>query len=86
MFYMRRHAYDSAIIYFKDVLSQWPNAPKARDASLRLVDAYKAIRYREDASDTCTQLRKKYPNDAEVSVTCKGIPDVATPSTTTAVP
>lgn len=86
MFYMRRHAYDSAIIYFKDVLSQWPNAPKARDASLRLVDAYKAIRYREDASDTCTQLRKKYPNDAEVSVTCKGIPDAATPSTTTAVP
>jgi hypothetical protein len=53
---------------------------------LRLVDAYKAIRYREDASDTCTQLRKKYPNDAEVSVTCKGIPDAATPSTTTAVP
>ena len=86
MFYLRRKAYDSAIIYFKDVLSRWPNAPKTREASLRLVDAYKAIRYREDASDLCTQLRKKYANDAEVRETCNGIPDVATPSTTTAVP
>lgn len=86
MFYLRRKAYDSAIIYFKDVLSRWPNAPKSRDASLRLVDAYKAIRYKEDASDLCTQLRKKYVNDAEVHEACKGIPDAATPTTTTAVP
>lgn len=86
MFYLRRKAYDSAILYFKDVLSRWPNAPKARDASLRLVDAYKAIRYREDASDTCTQLRKKYPNDADVRNTCAGIPDATTTSTATPVP
>lgn len=86
MYYFRRGGYDSAIIYFKDILSRWPAAPKARDASLRLVDAYKAIRYREDASEMCTQLRKKYVNDPEVSQTCNGIPDAATPSTTTAVP
>lgn len=86
MYYMRRGGYDSAIIYFKDVLNRWPNAPKARDASLRLVDAYKAIRYREDASELCTQLRKKYVNDREVGQTCNGIPDAATPSTTTSVP
>jgi outer membrane protein assembly factor BamD len=86
MYYMRRKAYDSAIIYFKDVLSRWPNAPKTRDASLRLVEAYKAIRYREDASDLCTQLRKKYVNASDVREVCNGIPDSATPSTTTAVP
>lgn len=86
VFYLRRKAYDSAILYFKDVLSRWPNAPKARDASLRLVDAYKAIRYREDASDTCTQLRKKYPNDGDVRSTCAGIPDATTTSTATPVP
>jgi outer membrane protein assembly factor BamD len=86
LFYMRRKAYDSAIIYFKDILTKWPNAPKARDASLRLVDAYKAIRYREDASDICTQLRKKYVNDAEVREACNGIPDAATPTATTTVP
>lgn len=86
MFYLRRKAYDSAILYFKDVLNRWPNAPKTRDASLRLVEAYRAIRYREDASDLCTQLRKKYVNDSQVRDACNGIPDAVTPSTTTAVP
>jgi outer membrane protein assembly factor BamD len=86
VFYMRRKAYDSAIIYFKDILTRWPATPMARNASLRLVEAYKAIRYREDASDICTQLRKKYTNDSEVREVCNGIPDAATPATTTAVP
>src|SRR5205823_286182 len=75
MFYVRRGAYDSAILYFKDVLSRWPNSPTARQTALSLVQAYKAIRYREDASDLCTQLRKKYVSDAGVRIACNGIPD-----------
>lgn len=82
MFYMRRHAYDSAIIYFKDVLAKWPNAPHARDSKLRLVDAYKAIRYREDASDMCTQLRQQYPNDRDVRQTCEGVPNAKAAAST----
>jgi len=58
----------------------------AKETSLRLVEAYKAIRYREDASDLCTQLRRKYANDGEVKEACNGIPDAAVPSTTSAVP
>ncbi len=83
MFYFRRHAYDSGIIYFKDVIAKWPGAPHAKDAKLRLVDSYKAIRYREDASDMCTQLRKQYPNDGQVARACEGIPD-AKPATAAA--
>ena len=86
MYYFRRGGYDSAIIYFKDVLSKWPNVPKARETSIRLVEAYKAIRYREDAADLCTQLRKQYVNDTGVRDACNGIPDVATPNATSAVP
>jgi outer membrane protein assembly factor BamD len=86
MFYMKRGAFDSAIMYFKDILSRWPNSPTARQTSLRLVEAYKAIRYREDASELCTQLRKKYVNDAGVSKACNGIPDTPTAPTTSAVP
>lgn len=86
LFYFRRGAFDSAILYFKDVLARWPNAPAARATSLKLVQAYKAIRYREDASDLCTQLRKKYGTDADVKLVCNGIPDVPTPATTSAVP
>ncbi|PYP65885.1 MAG: hypothetical protein DMD26_09625 [Gemmatimonadetes bacterium] len=86
MFYVRRGAYDSAILYFKDVLSRWPNSPTARQTALSLVQAYKAIRYREDASDLCTQLRKKYVSDAGVRIACNGIPDAPAPPATSAVP
>lgn len=86
LFYLRRKAYDSAIIYFKDVLARWPNSPTARSTSLKLVEAYKAIRYREDASELCTQLRKRYANDAGVREVCNGIPDAPTTAATTPVP
>lgn len=85
MFYLRQHAYDSAIIYFKDVLAKWPNAPHAKDSRLRLVDAYKAIHYRDDASDMCTALRRQYPNDRDVRNTCAGVPD-SKPATTASTP
>lgn len=86
LFYLRRKAFDSAIIYLKDVLNRWPNAPQARMASMKLVEAYKAIRYREDAAELCTQLRKKYVGDSGVRGVCNGIPDVATPTATSTVP
>lgn len=73
MYYLRRKAYDSGIIYFKDILAKYPNAPTARAAQLRLVDSYKAIRYKEDAADVCAVLRKSYPDDAEVRATCEGV-------------
>jgi len=86
LFYLKRKAFDSAILYFKDVLTRWPNAPAAKTSGLRLVEAYRAIRYREDASELCTELRKKYVNDADVKTTCLGVPDAPTPAATTAVP
>ena len=86
LFYFRRKAFDSAILYFKDVLQRWPNSPTARETSLKLVESYKAIRYHEDASDLCTQLRKKYANDAGVKDVCIGIPDAPAQPTTSAVP
>jgi len=86
LFYFRRKAFDSAILYFKDVLQRWPNSPTARATSMKLVEAYKAIRYREDASDLCTQLRKRYANDSGVKGVCNGIPDAPTQPTTSAVP
>ena len=86
LFYFRRKAFDSAILYFKDVLNRWPNSPTAKQTSLKLVEAYKAIRYREDASDLCTELRKKYTNDSGVREACTGVPVTPTSAATTAVP
>lgn len=68
--YLRRKAYDSAIIYLKDVVRLHPNAPAARKANLRLLDAYRAIRYTADARDLCDAMLKSYPNDREVRDRC----------------
>lgn len=68
--YLKRKAYDSAIIYFKDVIKLHPNAPHARLAYLRLLDAFRAIKYREDVKDTCDAMNKAYPTDREVIREC----------------
>lgn len=82
-YYLRKKAYDSAILYFKYVLERWPNVPRARDAMLRLAEAYKAIRYRDDLAETCSKLRTQYPGDREVALTCG---TVASRDTTVATP
>lgn len=79
--YLKRKAYDSAIIYFKDVIRLHPNAPKTRNAYLLLLEAYRAIKYTEDARDLCAAMRKAYPNDREVREEC-GPPPPPAPATT----
>lgn len=68
--YMHRGAYDSAIIYLKDVIRLHPATPAAHDAYLRLLDSYRAIRYTADARDLCDAMAKTYPSDREVREQC----------------
>ncbi len=77
MHYLRRKAYDSAIIYFKDAARLYPETPKAREALLRLVQAYRAINYKEDASEVCSSLRRTYPGNREVIEACGSAPKTA---------
>ncbi len=70
LYYLRRRAFDSAIIYFRDVVEKFPQTAKSRDAYLRLAEAYGAIEYREDKNDVCTTLRQRYPSDREVVEIC----------------
>jgi outer membrane protein assembly factor BamD (BamD/ComL family) len=68
--YYHKRAYDSAIIYLKDVVKNYPNVPITRVAYLRLVDAYRKIHYKEDADDVCNTLRVTYPGDLQVQRSC----------------
>jgi outer membrane protein assembly factor BamD len=68
--YYKHHAYDSAIIYLKDVVKNYPTTATARLAQLKLVDAYRAIKYQDDANDVCAQLRTSFPGDREVHQRC----------------
>ena len=70
MFYMRRKAYDSAIIYFKDIIASYPDTRLVPDALLRLVDAYRAIGYAEERKETCANLRRYYPQAAGLDSRC----------------
>lgn len=73
MHYIKRRAYDSAIIYFKDVVKNWPETDRARLAMLRLVEIYRlpTMGYTEDANEVCAALREGYPTDPEVLLLCK---------------
>ncbi len=75
--YLKRKAYDSAIIYFKDVIRLHPAARVTRDSYLRLTEAYKAINYKDDVRDLCDAMRKTYPADREVLRECGPAPPVA---------
>ena len=81
VYYIKRKAYDPAIIYFRDVIRLYPNAPKTREAYLRLVQAYRAIRYHEDARETCIAIRQLYPTDRQATTACAPYADsTAVPS------
>jgi outer membrane assembly lipoprotein YfiO len=81
MYYFRRKAFDSSIIYFKDVVKNYPQTAKSREAYLRLAEAYDAIRYREDKQEVCATLYAKYPSDAAVRQTCGAPPSAVTQGT-----
>lgn len=75
MHYVRvRGAYDSGIIYFKDVVETWPDTKVAREAWLKLHEMYTKIRWKEDAAETCQTMWRQYPGDAEVREACGAPP------------
>lgn len=76
MHYVRRKAYDSAILYFKDVVKNFPESDKARQAMLRMVEVYRlpVLNYQTDANEVCDALRAAYPTHPEVVAACKVSP------------
>jgi outer membrane protein assembly factor BamD len=84
MHYYRRKAWDSALIYFKDVVKNYPGTWPAHDSYLRMVEAYQAINYKEDVTETCANARAAYPNDARVARLCG--PAAGNPAATAAGP
>jgi outer membrane protein assembly factor BamD len=79
MFYFRRKAYDSAIIYFKDVIASYPGTAHVPLALLRLVDSYRAIGYVEERKEACANLRQYYPQTDGVAKSCPPDPSAAPP-------
>ena len=61
VFYFRLHAYDSAIIYFKEVLLRYPQSSFASQSVVRLIEAYDRIGYDDEKREMCLHLEQYYP-------------------------
>jgi outer membrane protein assembly factor BamD len=79
--YRRRRSPHSAIFYYKEVLRNFPDAPRAKDAYARMAEVYKSIGYEEDYRETCSEARGKFPTEPSIQSACSGAPPVvATPA------
>lgn len=72
MYYVKYKAYDSAIIYFKDLAATYPRAPITPTALLELVGVYKILGYQEDVNDTCGYLNRTAATAPGVAEACPG--------------
>ena len=70
MFYFRLKAYDSAILYLKDLVATYPKTGIVPDALVKLVQAYQALGYREDVQETCGYIRRFHPKAPKVREVC----------------
>lgn len=74
MFYFRLKAYDSAILYLKDLVATYPKAVVVPDALVKLVQAYRALGYREDVQETCGYIQRFHPRAPKVREVCPARP------------
>jgi outer membrane protein assembly factor BamD len=74
MFYFRLKAYDSAILYLKDLVANYPKAAVVPDALVKLVQAYKHLGYREDVQETCGYIRRFHPRTPGARTVCPAEP------------
>ena len=70
LFYVRLKAYDSAILYLRDLLATYPRASVAPQALTRLVESYRAIGYSEEVTETCGYFRSNHPNAPDLERVC----------------
>jgi len=80
MFYFKRRAFDSAIIYFKDVIANYPGTTRVPDALLRLVDSYRVIGYRDEVTETCAHLRRFFAQTEGLDKSCPADSSAVSPS------
>jgi outer membrane assembly lipoprotein YfiO len=79
LFYFRLKAYDSAILYLKDLVASYKESSIAPDAVVKLIEAYEKLGYREDVREMCEYLRTYHPGTPQIGAACPAIPSAPTP-------
>jgi outer membrane protein assembly factor BamD len=70
VYYLRLKAYDSAILYLKDLVATYPKTSIVPQALLDLVHAYRVLGYQEDVKETCDYLRRFHDKASGVAEAC----------------
>ena len=70
LFYYRLKAYDSAILYLKDLIANYPKGAVVPEALVKLVQAYRTLGYREDVQETCDYIRRFHPKAPGAGEVC----------------
>ncbi len=70
LYYIRLKAFDSAILYLKDLVATYPRSTVAPDALIRLVQAYRTLGYKEDVQETCGYILRFHPKAPGVGKAC----------------
>ena len=75
LFYYQRGAYDSAILYFKDLIASYSASVLVPEAYAYLVRSYRTIGWKDEQSAFCLQLRSYYPQYYEGHADVKALCD-----------
>lgn len=70
LYYYRIKAYDSSILYLRDVVATYPRATIAPAALVQLVKAYQALDYEEDVKETCGYIRRFHSRTHDLNKVC----------------
>ena len=70
LYYFRLKAYDSAILYLKDLVATYPRASVAPAALVKLVQAYRTLGYKEDVQETCGYIKRFHPKAPGAAQVC----------------
>lgn len=65
LFYYKRRAYDSAIVYLEYVLETYGGAAVEPEALLTLYEAYRKVGYSREAEQTRERLLREYPDSPQ---------------------
>lgn len=70
LYYIRYRAYDSAILYLKDLASTYPKSSIVPQALVDLIGVYVKLGYSEDVKETCGYLRRLHATAPGVTTAC----------------
>ncbi|MFO7894667.1 MAG: outer membrane protein assembly factor BamD [Longimicrobiales bacterium] len=72
--YVGRHAYDSALIYFEDVVEQYPDTEWAPKSLLKQYEIYGILQYEEEQDEVRDRLLRAYPDSEAAQQVQNGSP------------